>query len=71
LPGVRADRLDGGSALNSVEMARKFEAALKRAGKPVEAEYFQNAGHNALFTDATQRAEEVRRMAAFYRDHLR
>jgi len=68
---VRADRLDGGSALNSVEMARKFEAALKRAGKPVEAEYFQNAGHNALFTDATQRAEEVRRMAAFYRDHLR
>jgi hypothetical protein len=61
----------GGSAFNTVEMARNFEAALKRAGKPVEAKYYQQGGHNAFFSDAAQRDDEVRRRAAFYRRHLR
>jgi uncharacterized glyoxalase superfamily metalloenzyme YdcJ len=45
-------------------MARNFEAALTRAGKPVDAKYYQQGGHNAFFSDATQRDDEVRRMMA-------
>jgi carboxymethylenebutenolidase len=71
LHGAGDTARDGGSAFNTIEMARNFEAALKRASKPVEAQYFPDAGHNAFFTDARQRVEEVRRMAAFYRAHLR
>jgi dienelactone hydrolase len=71
LHGAGDTSVDGGSAFNTVEMARNFEAALKRAGKPVEAKYYQQGGHNAFFSDATQRDDEVRRMAAFYRRHLR
>jgi dipeptidyl aminopeptidase/acylaminoacyl peptidase len=71
LHGAGDTSADGGSAFNTVEMARNFEAALKRAGKAVEAKYYQQVGHNAFFSDATQRDDEVRRMAAFYRRHLR
>jgi carboxymethylenebutenolidase len=71
LHGADDTSADGGSAFNTTEMARNFEAALKRAGKPVEANYYQQGGHNAIFRDATQRDDEVRRMAAFYRHHLR
>ena len=71
LHGAGDTSADGGSAFNTVEMARNFEAALKRAGKAVEAKYYQRGGHNAFFSDATQRNDEVRSMAAFYRNHLR
>jgi dienelactone hydrolase len=62
---------DGGSPLTKAEMARAFEAALKRAGKPVESTYYEYGGHNSLFSDAKQREDEVRRMVAFYTRHLR
>ena len=71
LQGAGDISVDGGSAFNTVEMARNFEAALKRAGKSIEAKYYQQGGHNAFFSDAMQRDDEVRRMAAFYRRHLR
>jgi dienelactone hydrolase len=62
---------DGGSPLNKPEMARAFEAALKRAGKPVEATYYEYGGHNSFFSDARQREDEIKRMVAFYVRHLR
>ena len=68
--GVFKER-EGGSPLGKPEMARAFEAALKRAGKPVEATYYEYGGHNSFFSDARQRDDEVRRMVAFYQRHLR
>jgi dienelactone hydrolase len=62
---------EGGSPIGKVEMARAFEARLKRAGKPVESTYYEYGGHNSLFTDAKQRDDEIRRMVAFYARHLR
>lgn len=55
---------DGGSEFTRVEAARRFEAALKRAGKPVEARYY-DAGHNGVFSSASQFDDEVRRIATF------
>jgi hypothetical protein len=43
-------------------MARDFEAALRRVGKPVEAMYYEGAGHNGIFTSSTQRDDEVQRI---------
>ena len=60
---------DGGSALTNVQMARDFEAALRRARKPVEGVYY-DGGHNGLFSDAAQYADEVQRIAAFLRHYL-
>jgi len=62
---------DGGSALTSVQMARDFEAALRRAGKPVEAMYYEGGGHNGIFTSPTQYDDEVKRIVAFLRRCLR
>ena len=42
-----------------------FEAALRKAGKTVEAVYYENAGHNGIFTDPKQFEDSVRRIAAF------
>ena len=71
LHGVLDPASDGGSLVNAVETARNFEAALRRAGRPVEAKYYDASAHNGRFTDAAQREDEVRRMATFFRSHLR
>jgi len=63
--GVADNPADGGSEYTRVEAARRFEAAMKRAGKSVEAKYYDGASHNGLFSDATQFDDEVRRIAAF------
>jgi len=65
LHGTADSPADGGSAFTNVQMARNFEAALRRAGKPVEAIYYEGASHNAIFTSATQRDDEVQRTMAF------
>lgn len=65
LHGVADNPADGGSEFTRVEAARRFEAALRRAGKPVEARYYEGASHNAIFSDAAQFDDEVRRLAAF------
>lgn len=70
LHGVADDPADGGSAMTNVRMARAFEAALRHAGAPVEATYYDEGGHNSLFTSAAQYDAEVQRIAAFVRRHL-
>ena len=61
LHGTVDDPADRGSALSNVQMARTFESALRRAGKPVEAQYYEGGRHNGLFADAAQREDEVER----------
>jgi len=70
LHGTADSPADGGSAFTDVQMARDFEAALRRAGKPVEAKYYEGGGHNGLFASATQYDDEVQRMTAFLRQYL-
>lgn len=70
LHGTADGPADGGSALTSVQMARSFEAALRRAGQPVEASYYEGGGHNGFFSNAAQRDREVERMLSFFRRHL-
>ena len=48
-------------------MVRKFEAALRREGKEVEAKYYVGSGHNGLFSDATQYRDAVQRIVTFLR----
>ena len=60
----------GGSAISDVALARDFEAALRRNGKSVEANYYEGGGHNTFFTNSTQRDDEVKRMISFLRRYL-
>jgi hypothetical protein len=48
-----------------VEMARNFEAAMRRSGKPVTAVYYDGSGHNGMFINPRQFDDEVHRTAAF------
>ena len=61
---------DGGSAATNIQMARDFEAALRMAGKPVEAVYYEGGRHNSIFTSSTQRHDEIQQMLAFLFRHL-
>ena len=70
LHGTADGPSNAGGPVTAVERARDFEAALRRAGKPVEAKYYEGGGHNGIFVDAVQHDDEVRRMAAFLRRHL-
>ena len=54
-----------------IALAREFEAALVRNRKPIEAHYYEGGGHNTYFTNATQRDDELKKMIAFLRRHLR
>jgi dienelactone hydrolase len=57
--------------MTKVQRARLFEAALRQAGKSVEAVYYPNGEHGSLFVSPSQRADEVKRMKAFLRQNLR
>lgn len=70
LHGVADGPADGGGPVTDVQMARQFEAALRRAGRPVEAKYYDGAGHNGIFANPSQYDDEVRRMTAFLVHHL-
>lgn len=70
LHGTADSPADGGSAFTTVQMARGFEAALRRAGQPVEAKYYEGGGHNGLFSSRTQHDDEIERMVSFFRRHL-
>src|SRR4051812_27288337 len=61
LHGARNDPAEGGSALSNIKMARDFEAALRRAGKPVEFAYYKDGKHNTVFTNSAQYEDEVRK----------
>lgn len=70
LHGTADGPSNAGGPVTAVERARDFEAALRRAGKPVEAKYYEGGEHNGIFIDPVQHDDEVRRMAAFLRRHL-
>ena len=63
LHGAGDTSADGGSPFQTPQKARSFEAALRKAGKTVEAVYYENAGHNGIFTDPKQFDDSVRRIA--------
>jgi dienelactone hydrolase len=65
LHGTADGPSNGGSAMTSVVMARDFEAAVRRAGKPLDTHYYDGAGHNEIFTSETQRANSVQRIVRF------
>lgn len=65
LHGLRDSPADGGNALTDVQMARNFEAAMRRAGKPIEATYYETGRHNSIFTDNAQRRAEIKRTLDF------
>jgi dienelactone hydrolase len=70
LHGVLDGPASGGTAFTSVHRARAFEAALKQTGKRVEAKYYERGDHNGIFSDTTQYADEVVRIATFLRREL-
>jgi dienelactone hydrolase len=57
---------DGGSTLADVQMASNFEAALRRAGKAVDAKYYEGGGHNSFFSNSAQHDDEVKRIRDFF-----
>jgi Dienelactone hydrolase and related enzymes len=63
LHGTGDASADGGSPFQTVEKARSFESAMRAAGKPVAAMYYENAGHNGIFTDPRQLEDSVQRAA--------
>jgi carboxymethylenebutenolidase len=69
LHGTADSPSEGGSAFTDVRMARRFEAALRAAGKTVEATYYQG-NHNSIFSSASQYDAEVQRIVEFLRRHL-
>jgi len=70
LHGTAPSADEGGSALSDVRMARNFEAALRRAGKPVDAVYYEGTGHNSFFSNSAQHDDEVKRILEFFLRHL-
>ena len=70
LHGTADAPADGGSAFTAVGRARAFEAALRAAGKDVEAVYVDGGTHNGLFASAAQYDASVARVAAFLRRRL-
>jgi dipeptidyl aminopeptidase/acylaminoacyl peptidase len=71
LHGTADNPADGGSPMTDVQMARNFEAALRRVGARVEATYYPEGRHNGLFADPKQYDDELQKMRAFFVHHLR
>lgn len=65
LHGTNNSPADGGSALSNIEMARKFEDALRTNNKKVEVKYYEGSGHNSIFSDSKQFDDTVKRITAF------
>ena len=65
LHGTADSPADGGSVVTSAQSARNFEAALRQAGKSVEAKYYEGGRHNGIFTNSAQRNDEVHQVSAF------
>jgi alpha-beta hydrolase superfamily lysophospholipase len=65
LHGTADQPADGGSPMTSVEVARAFEMAVRKAGRPIQAHYYEAARHNEIFTSESQRGDEVQRTVRF------
>jgi dienelactone hydrolase len=61
---------DSNGPNSQYRLAREFEIALRGNNKPVETAYCEGCGHNTFFTDAAQRADELKKMTEFLRRHL-
>ena len=61
---------DGGGENSNIQMARNYEAALRRLKKPVETKYYEGSGHSGIFASPTQFEDEVKRMTTFFLRHL-
>lgn len=70
LHGTADSPADGGTTFTNVEMARDFEAALRRVGRPVEAMYYEGGQHNGILSSSTQHDDEVQRIVTFLRRYL-
>ena len=68
--GTADSPANGGNAVTNVRMAREFEAALRREGKPVEAIYYDEGGHDTFFESRTQYEDELANMVTFLHRHL-
>jgi len=51
-------------------MARDFERAVRAAGKPVEAVYYEGGRHNDIFDSSVRYLDAIRRMPAFLLHYL-
>jgi dienelactone hydrolase len=71
LHGTADSPADGGVAVTNVQMARDFEARLRRAGKSVEVVYYEGGRHNDIFSHSPQYRDEVQHMLSFLLRHLR
>jgi carboxymethylenebutenolidase len=71
LHGTADSAADGGSPVTDVQMARNFEAALRRAGASVEANYYPGGEHNGIFAYPKQYEDQTERMKSFFAQHLR
>ena len=67
LHGTSDSPSDGGSAYTTVQMARSFVLALRKAGKRVQVHYYEGSGHNGIFASRTQFDDEAHRGAAYLR----
>ena len=63
--GTADSPADGGSAFTNVEMARRFESALRTGGKYVETKYYEGGGHNSMFSSSAQYEDAVQRISTF------
>jgi acetyl esterase/lipase len=63
LHGTADSAADGG--MTDVQMARTFEATLRRVGAPVEARYYPGGRYNGSFADPQQYKDELQRIRSF------
>jgi dipeptidyl aminopeptidase/acylaminoacyl peptidase len=70
LHGTADSAADGGSPMTDVQMARTFEATLRRVRAPVEAKYYPGGRHNGIFADPQQYKDELQRIRSFFARHL-
>jgi dienelactone hydrolase len=60
---------DVNAPITKVEAARTFEADMRRAGKSIQAVYYEGGQHNDIFSVATQRDDKLRQIGAFLSHH--
>lgn len=70
LHGTDDSPADGGAPSTDIKMARRFEEAMRQAGKTVEAKYYDGGRHNGIFMSTTQYDDEVQRIASFVKERL-
>ena len=68
LHGTHDNPSDGGSAFTNIDMARKFEASLRKENKKVEVKYYEGSGHNSIFSEPKQFEDTVERIFLFLKN---